>query len=115
MAEPPQGRRRKPRPEEEKRKGHRFKKVVERGERGKIPSPKTEALNTKVGEEARAVILEYGGHSGPGHLPGEPEMENRTIKSQTSGRCSKKRECFEVVFVQKPRRARGLSSPKFKA
>lgn len=115
MAEPPKGRRRKARQEEKKRKGHRFKKVVEGGERGNIPSPKTETLNTKVGEEVGAVILEYGGHSGPGHLPGEPGMENRTIKSQISGRCPKKRECFEGVFIQEPRRAWGPSSPKFKA
>lgn len=73
MAEPSKGGWRKPGQEEEKRKGHGFKKVVKGG---KTPSPKTEALNAKVEEKVGAVILEYGGHSGPGHSTGEPGMEN---------------------------------------
>lgn len=38
----------------QKRKEDEFKKVVEGGERGKPPSPKTEALNAGVGEEVEA-------------------------------------------------------------
>lgn len=57
MAQLPKGGWRKPGQEDEKRKGHGFKKVVEGG-KGKTPSPKTELLNAKVREKVGAVIQE---------------------------------------------------------